>query len=875
VANAGCPPEEELIDYVEGRLSGDALARVEAHFGGCDDCAAVAAVLTKTAAPQGDRAADPAAAPAPLARGDRIGRYVIRELLGTGGMGAVYAAHDPQLERDVALKLLKPRAGAADLEPRLLREAKAMAKLWHPEVIAIFDVGTHGAQLFIAMELVKGGTLRAWQRAPGRTWREILGVYLRAGRGLAQAHAVGIVHRDFKPDNVLVADGGGVRVTDFGLARGVETVDPQGETVAAELGDAPVLETSLTKTGMMLGTPAYMAPEQLGGMPADVRSDIFSFCVALYEALYGEAPFRAKTIKDLHKAKLDGAIAAPTKGRDVPERIRRALLVGLRPLPSDRYGSMKELLTALERASKRPRGPYAFAAIAIVAIAAVVPVFRAARTAGDDAKPRASTSASASAAAAECTTNGACVDAHGGEPWICRADGKCARLASKDCTPLFDPDDLRADDTVWLGVMMPTKEAASSDFGPMSIAASDLARRELRAATRPFAAPSATPHVRPIALVACDDSVGATRAARHLSDDVRVPAVFGFGSSQEAMDVARNLFLPRGILAIATRTINPLVTRVAQPAGPRLVWRTTYSGEQLAVAAAKIIPAALEHRDTPTRIVLAHSDHPSSAALAEPFFRALSFNGKSAIENGSAYTELTFPGGDAFREHAEQTARAIAAASPTIVVLGATGEEAAALVEHVEAAWPSGARKPTYVEFADSTRTFASFLGTNAERRHRLFTVQSLSNTMANARFVIRYNDAHPEAPIGRVINPGATYDAFYALAYAAIALGSERATGASLARAFERLLPQATPIEVGPTAAFDAAKTLASGGRIDLIGTQSALDFDPATGETASDFVLLCSAVDASGRATGEDIESGVVYRAATNSVAGRAVCP
>ena len=239
-----------------------------------------------------------------LQTGARIGRYVVIESVGSGAMGVVYGAYDPELDRKIALKLLKPGQGAKEkARARLLREAQAMARLAHPNVVAVHDVGVFEDQVFLAMEFLGGGTIKSWLGDKPRSWREILAVFIAAGRGLVAAHAAGIVHRDYKPDNVLLDKEGRPRVVDFGIARQAEQVegavddDGDGEDARGDLvktlregGGAPAALLTLTKTGAVVGTPAYMAPEQFMGERGDDRSDQFSFCVALYEALYGERP---------------------------------------------------------------------------------------------------------------------------------------------------------------------------------------------------------------------------------------------------------------------------------------------------------------------------------------------------------------------------------------------------------------------------------------------------------------------------------------------------------------------------------------------------------------------------------------------------------
>ncbi|HTJ44712.1 MAG TPA: serine/threonine-protein kinase [Kofleriaceae bacterium] len=291
-----------------------------------------------------------------LGRGDAVGRYTILEPLGAGGMGVVYAAYDPQLDRKVAIKLLH-RRGRAGGTSRLLREAQAMAKLSHPNVVAVLDVGTRGEQVFVAMEYVAGTTMTAWL-VDRRSWREIVDAFVAAGRGLAAAHRVGLLHRDIKPDNILVGDDGRVRVADFGLARAatdstISNVSDPTDVTAPTAPPVSALASDLTQTGAMLGTPAYMAPEQYRG-EASEHADQFSFCVALYEGLYGARPFAGASAEELLGAIVDGRIAEPT-GANVPPWVRRVIVRGLAAEPSARWPSMDALLAELARDPTRTR----------------------------------------------------------------------------------------------------------------------------------------------------------------------------------------------------------------------------------------------------------------------------------------------------------------------------------------------------------------------------------------------------------------------------------------------------------------------------------------------------------------------------------------
>ena len=286
---------------------------------------------------------------AALRRGDALGRYVVLDVLGEGGMGIVYAAFDPELDRKVAIKLWHPAGQRTDeRRARLLREAQAMARLSHPSVITVHDVGEVDGDVFVAMELVDGETLGAWLARERPKWRRVLEVFAEAGRGLAAAHAAGLVHRDFKPDNVMIGRDGRVRVMDFGLARGSAAEDepsPGGDGEATR-----AVDLRLTRSGAVMGTPLYMAPEQHNGRPADARSDLFAFCVALYAALYGEPPFAGDTLMVLVDNVVNGAIRPAHKG-DQPSWLRRVVVRGLATDPDARYPSMNALLRELTRDS--------------------------------------------------------------------------------------------------------------------------------------------------------------------------------------------------------------------------------------------------------------------------------------------------------------------------------------------------------------------------------------------------------------------------------------------------------------------------------------------------------------------------------------------
>ncbi|HEY4240457.1 MAG TPA: serine/threonine-protein kinase [Kofleriaceae bacterium] len=276
----------------------------------------------------------------------RLGRYEIAEPIAGGGMGLVYAAHDPELDRRVALKVLHPgRLHGHDAHDRLLQEARALAQLDHQNVVKIHDVLSADGEIVVVMALLEGVTLGAWEEASQRDWRAVITAYAQAGDGLAAAHSLGIIHRDFKPANAIISSTGHVRVLDFGLAR--LTLSPDAPAPPAAL-----LPEGLTVTGAFLGTLAYAAPEQLAGEEATAASDQFSFCVALHCAIEGVRPFGGKNLGEIATSIERDAVGVATDGRRIPAWLRRTLRRGLSADPAQRFPSIQALLDEL----RRPRG---------------------------------------------------------------------------------------------------------------------------------------------------------------------------------------------------------------------------------------------------------------------------------------------------------------------------------------------------------------------------------------------------------------------------------------------------------------------------------------------------------------------------------------
>ncbi len=301
----------------------------------------------------------------------QIGRYTILKAIGAGGMGVVYAAYDNDLDRKVAIKLLHEGIGTATPDTighsRLLREAQAMAKISHPNVLQVFEAGTHAGQVYLALEFVEGSTLEAWLTAAPRKWQEVVALFLQCGRGLQAAHEAGLIHRDFKPENVLVDRSGRARVMDFGLARATGAMGPVPQDIPISSTHSS-LRIDLTATGAVMGTPLYMAPEQHLGAVTDARTDEFAFCVALYEALYGQRPFEGDDLRVLAANVLRGLVREPPRDRGVPKWLRRAVLRGLATAPEDRFPGMPPLLAEIGRdpGAARRRALFAAAAVSLV-----------------------------------------------------------------------------------------------------------------------------------------------------------------------------------------------------------------------------------------------------------------------------------------------------------------------------------------------------------------------------------------------------------------------------------------------------------------------------------------------------------------------------
>ena len=356
-----CLDDDEVLLLLQNGLPAGLRAQVDSHLDSCEACrhlVAVAAdpglVSQREPALTADEINKVNSPRVDLARGTTIDRYLVLGLIGAGGMSRVYLAYDPELDRRVALKLLDPTQDRESLRSRLVREAKALGKLSHPNVVQVYDVGQYPGGVFVAMELVDGVSFEVWCRQPPRPpWQDVLAAYLEAAQGLSAAHQAGLVHRDVKPSNLLRGQDGRVRVADFGLALGAEGSERSGPATQEPRPPA-YLAATLTSTGARVGTPMYMAPEQHQSSRATAASDQYSFCVALYEGLYGVLPFPLTSrgsfeelLGELAKAKSAGELAPRPSNSPVPSWVHQVLVRGLAVVPRARHPSMEALISAL------------------------------------------------------------------------------------------------------------------------------------------------------------------------------------------------------------------------------------------------------------------------------------------------------------------------------------------------------------------------------------------------------------------------------------------------------------------------------------------------------------------------------------------------
>jgi ABC-type branched-subunit amino acid transport system substrate-binding protein/tRNA A-37 threonylcarbamoyl transferase component Bud32 len=850
--------------------------------------------------------------------GEMFDRYMILRHIGRGGMGDVYRAQDTRLHRNVALKILRldwidEERSRADTVERMFREARAAAALEHPNVVVIHDVGEvtlEGASrpsYFIAMEYIDGAVLRSFVGKSDVSIEERVRWLVDTGRALGFAHERGIIHRDVKPDNIILRADGVVKVLDFGIARRSQTEMPFG---GAQL-------PTLTEKGTALGTPRYMAPEQMLNEDLDGRADQYAWGLTAYELLAGASPWSGTTDSLQLVAQVLTRAPEPLRAR-APEISATIANVIDRALSREREARFPSMAAAVDALSGAPGPPvtvkvtvpqplaeaqpveentlqgqhstqrrfvvkppsrrrlFAFVALGVGSLMVVGLGLRARHATSHAVVPP---TAPAAVDPNACTSNAQCTERiHA--PAVCRSgSGACAPLGSEDCHVVADPGALANESTIWIGSMLPLTGPDAKAFGTREFDAIDLARKDF--AHMLAGATSRAHGTRPLALLACDDAVDPSRALNPLVDEVGVPAVIGFRTSDEAIEAASSTLIPKGVLGIVALNTSPMISSLPQTAGePRMIWRTTYSAAEMALPIAEIVPQLLEAElrpklgEQPLRVALVRQDDAAGLGFADALFRNLRFNDRSALENESNYSEFVSPlgvGGDP-AEYAKLAAKLLAFA-PHVVVYFGSSEALVDIVDPLERGWHDPTFRPHYVKTSPFGAPVDAFIGTSAERRRRFLSLTTVSTTAANARFVARYNEAFSDS-VTRTFSPNSSYDAFYVIAYAAYALGDAPITGANLARAIPRLTPPGPVIDVGPTEIFDAINKLAGGGRVDLNGATGPLDFDPATGDALVDLAVLCVDVDAHGAAAGNR-ESGLIYDATSRALRGTLRCP
>jgi serine/threonine-protein kinase len=829
--------------------------------------------------------------------GTTVGKYRIERILGVGGMACVYLAVHRNGHK-VAIKMLHAEVSVdADLRARFVREGYAANAIDHRGVVRILDDDeTEDGSAFLVMELLDGETLAARTKRAGRLpVREALALGHQLLDVVAAAHAKGVVHRDIKPENLFVTPDGVLKVLDFGIARMRAVTSSDSEP---------------THTGRAMGTPAFMAPEQAFGRAREVdeRTDVFSCGATLFSVLSGELVHEAETAQEQMVyaatrparslgsaaggglelprevvAVVDKALAFERAGRwqtaiamrDALARVSAELFgEALTPAASGKTGTTQVSRSTLESAPTLdarapPPPPSEHGAPASTPASITVPHSRPGRRLAAAVLVGAALSAvawfswkreapapalapSVTAAAPTCT-NASCNA--GGARAVCRR-GACVPLESEDCKVLARPEDIASDDTLWIGAMFPTRGPMAPPFVE-SIRAVDLARRDFLEVGNGL--PSAKPGApaRPIAVVQCDDSVDPTRPARHLVEDLGVPAVVGFARSKEVVDLSLAFFNPRGVLALAANTA-PMLSSIPTPPGQaRLVWRVTYSGPMLTAAMAPLVGAIerelrashVLHPGEPMRVLLDRVANTTGIGVSDAIVSSLRINGKTVPENGEGvFREVIVPDlvdvdGDT---GTSPVVAAITAFRPHVVLDTAAGPE---LVGRAEEAWPRGERfRPRYVmQGALHDRAYAEAVAHEPSLARRLFGVDTSVDTPAVAKFVMRHNEVFEEK-VNALDADDAPYDAVYTFAYLVAALGDAPVDGPSLARSIPRLAGGA-PIDVGPAGIYAAVAALGRGENIDLRGTTTSLDFDQSTGDAPTRFAAFCFHADAAGK--------------------------
>ena len=478
-----------------------------------------------------------------------------------------------------------------------------------------------------------------------------------------------------------------------------------------------------------------------------------------------------------------------------------------------------------------------------------------------------------------CTRNAECVAESDGKAAVCRRDtGTCVKLETAQCKVLADKSEVENDTTIWIGAMYPHGPKGYG-YGKRAVKAVELAQRDFREISGGIPAVSPGGKPRPLGVVLCDDSEMAEQAAAHLVEAVGVPVILGFARSKEVLDLANAFFLPKGVLALASNTASMLADIPRASGEPRLVLRTTTSAEMINRPKAAAVEAMLEPllrgrgvvgATETMRIAIVRVDNASGISHADKLLSALRWNGKSAAENGDHVRQFVVPDELARKGGVEALygmADAVAAFAPHVVI-EAGADQGPFLA--IERRWPARSKvRPSYLTSGQLGNAYLEKLVN--ERPDALRRLFSINTTIPPAltKFIMHHNEIFTEEKVDAFSSTSAPYDAFYAAAYAMIALGDEPITGKALARSIRRLVPPGEPIEVGQAGIYTATQMLRQGKSIDLGGTQTSLDFDPETGDPTADFSVRC--IDPKRRST---LESGLVYHAKSGKFEGTMTC-
>ncbi len=801
--------------------------------------------------------------------------------IGRGGVGIVHLARREDA-RLVVRKSLRPElARNVAVRRMFLEEARVAQQVRHANVVEVLATGFDAKGVpWIEMEWAPGASLQAIEDAAPLPRDLYVRVVADLLAGLHAAHVargtdgalLELVHRDVSPHNVLVTFEGDVKVLDFGIAK---VKDSHVETT----------------TGVVKGKATYLAPEQASRGEVDARTDLFAVGVMLWQSIAGRRIWEGMSEPEIFHRLVTGEIpdlreVAP----DAPEALACVVRRALAPKKDDRYATAEamrdELLAAiaprddaraaiahhvkdafadelretnaivagtatvtasartagaseptgtLSAAAKAPstrrRAPLAWAAVAVAIAGAATFALTTRRT------PAPSSPAAAPLAPAACIADESCAAGD-----HCGEDGACVTLARDGCRVL--PDDLpRASRPLYFGALFPLSGPDADAYGRSNARAAELAVREINrlAGGVPFGDAR-----RPLGLLACDDAADADARARYLAD--RVPAVIGFRTSDEALALSRDVFFPKGVLAVSALNASPLLAQL--PAGkPRLFFRATASAIAFAAPIARAVstmlaPEARKRTELGAtdrvRVSVVRSGNATGIAYADQILRELGQPADLDVQE-TALGEGAADAGSALSGAID----ALAKRAPHVVVAIGDGVFEA-VVKPLEArvAAPE-AKRPIYLVTTPwEDDGFRAFVRARPERRRRFFAVSWPTSHRALTGFVERYRESFGEVLTPTTASPG-PYDSVYLLAYAAASLAGTRATGASLSRGIERLLPGAPRVEIGPSAVVSGLATVARGERIDLDGIISRFDFDLATGDSPVDAVLLCTTYD------------------------------